>query len=301
MARRRLQAILATTVITTGLSAAPAMALPGLEDVTDPLEEVVEPVTDPIEEAVEPVEDVVEPVTETVSPVLERPAAEDDDPPPPPVEAGTGDGTLDVSADVDIAESDADGSPELELDATVTVLGTTVDVGDATDPVEDLVDPDPDPDPSTPPSDDPSSDDDPSSQGPLVQAPRVVGPGGLFAGGGLQPSGGDVREVQDPGGANAAAPAVTPAILRPGAGQGVSGGGSGGAGTTAPDVATTDDRMGADAAVEEPAVMAADGPGAADSTESSALLRLLAAAMVLATAGVWLHTTRQPGGGFRMS
>lgn len=306
MARRRLQAILATTVITTGLTVAPAMALPGLDDVTEPLEEVVEPVTDALEpvedvvsEVVEPVESAAEPVTDVVAPVLERPAAEED-PPPPPIEVGTGDGTLDVAADVDLGPSDADGSPEFEVDARITVLGTTIDLGEATDPVEDAIDPDPEP--TTPPA-----DGDESSHGPVLSPPRITGPGGLQVGGGVEPSGGEVRTVGDTTGRDAGAPAATPAVFRPGAGttagaggqgsQGSLGGSTGGSATTVPDVATPGD--GADS-VEDPAVMASEG-GPVDTTETSALLRILATAMVLGTAGIWFRATRQAGGGTRFA
>ena len=193
MARRRLQAILATTVITVGLSSGPVLAQE-LSGLTATVEETVTSTSGQLASTTEEVVDTLtgaaageatadpqpteQATTDQATTEQATTAASEDD---ALIDVGTGDGTLDVELDVDLAPSDEDGSPQLEVDGGITVGGEQVDVGGATDPIEEVVDPDPAPSPSG----DTSSDQ--------TVEPRRDGPGGFFAGGGVVAAGDRTR------------------------------------------------------------------------------------------------------------
>jgi len=186
--------------LTLALRAAPAAAqdLGGLTDLVEETASTAEGVVSSVEETAT---EVVGTVTETVAPSSSEPApssstSEGDDP-LVDVQLGTGDGTLDVDLQVDVAPSDADGSPQLEIDGGATVADQHVDVGGATDPIEDAVDPDPAP--STAPEP-PASGGDGGTDGDTTPATaQPDGPGGFLEGGGVVAAGDDARPVPTPG------------------------------------------------------------------------------------------------------
>lgn len=259
MGRRRLQTILATTIATAGLSAAPAWA--GVGDLTDTLEDTVTTVTEEVE---------------TV----------------------TGDGTLDVDLDVDAAPSDEDGSPQLEIDGGVTIADQQVDLGSATDPVEDAVDPDPSPAPSPSPGTDGSdTQTDTSGTSTTPEGATASDDGVVAASTDARPL--DLAPWDSPLGQAIAAHG---ALDRGGFGVTRYGNGT----TTsvdrvpAPEVAPRDTPVASpqfvvpDGEAETPAVLATGlAPEPGGEGPIPGLLRVLAAAMVLGTAAVWTRAIRQ--------
>lgn len=302
MARRRLQTILATTVLAAGLSTVPAWAGPGLGDLTDPVEETVTEAT----------EDVVDTATETVTgdttseptPEPTDTASEGDD---STIDVGTDDGTLDVDLDVDIAPSDEDGSPQLEIDGGATIADQDVDLGSVTDPIEDAVDPDPAPNPSPSPESDGDTSSDTTDEN--TTESRSGGSGGFLSGGGVVAAGDGARPFGTPQDSDG-----TPRGSALGQGfaafgaldRGSFGAQRYGGGTMALD--RVPDPEVAPPLYESPQiadptpleVQQAETPVLAngmspDGSEGpmSAMLRALAAAMVLGTGVVWTRATRK--------
>ena len=324
MARRRLQAILATTVITVGLSAGPALGQE-LAGLTETLEETVASTTEEVATATEEVASTTEQVVGTVTGGLAEQATSSDEPTDAaspdeattsgssdPAEAeseddalidlGTGDGTLDVELDVDLAPSDEDGSPQLEVDGGLTVGGEHVDVGGLTDPIEDAIDPDEEPAPEQGGSSDETVDY------------QHEGSGGFLAGGGVVAAGDSPRPATTD---------TTGSSTRSSGGQGftsfslANGGGDSfglqrfGGGTmdldavADPEVAPPAAAPG-DAGFDEfpeapevaegsegvtPTVLATQAP-ASDDSPLATILRALAGALVLATGAAWTRATR---------
>lgn len=291
MARRRLQMILATTTITVGLAAAPAAAQDLIGEATSTVEDTVTTVEETTTEVVDTVEETVSPSTsETDEPLLD-------------VEEGTGDGTLDVDLEVDVAPSDDDGSPQLEVDGGATVGGETVDVGSATDPIEDAVDPDPAP---APEQREPGNEGETSSDAEQPRA-RHTGPGGVLEGGGVVAAGTGTRPVEAPGDTPAARSlgsgfAAFGALDRGGFGFSRHGGGTMSLDAVPdPEVAPpavaeapveTPQVLDPEFAPETPAVFASGMAPGTDDGPMSGLLKALAAAMVLGTGATWTRATR---------
>ena len=302
MARRRLQAILATTAITVGITAVPAMAqqMPNLTDtVDDTLTQVTEEVstaTDDLVDTVVPTEDTTpeEATAENASPEPSEEPSEDDT----LLDVGTGDGTLDVDLDVDVAPSDEDGSPQLEIDGGLTVADQEIDLGSATDPVEQVIDPDP--------AEPTAGEEEPATS----DTSHHGGPDGFLTGGGVVAAGDDARPVFTTG----------TTTTRSGSASGSrsygswNGGSFGlqrfGGGTAhmdrvpdpevAPPAAAT---QGVDEFAEfpeapevagesTPAVLATGMPDAGSDSPLVAVLRALAGALVLATGAAWTRTAR---------
>ena len=310
MARRRLQAILATTAITVGITAVPAMAqeLPTLTDtVQDTLTQTTEELSSVTDEVVGT---VTEAPTEEATSTETATSTSDAEPTPEPSEepsseddtlldVGTGDGTLDVDLDVDVAPSDEDGSPQLEIDGGVTVADQELDLGEITDPIEDAVDPDPEP-----------TEDTSSDQAATEDTSRTDGPGGFLAGGGVVAAGDDAR------------PATTSSTTSSGSGGttgsrsvGTWDGGSFGlqryGGGTVHTNRVPDPEVAPPAAAPEgvdefaefpetpevaegstPAVLATGMPDTGADSPLVAVLRALAGALVLATGAAWTRATR---------
>ena len=305
MARRRLQAILATTVITVGITAAPAMAqeLPGLTDtVDDTLTQVTEEVSTATSDVVDTLVPTEDATTEDATAEPSEEPSEDDT----LLDVGTGDGTLDVDLDVDVAPSDEDGSPQLEIDGGITVADQEVDLGDATEPIEQAIDPDPAEPTSTETSSETSTEEEAATDGTSHRG----GPDGFLAGGGVVAAGDGARPVFTTG----------TTTTRSGSASGSrsygawDGGSFGvqryGGGTmhmnrvpdpeVAPPAAAP---QGADEFAEfpeapevagesTPAVLATGMPDSGTDSPLVAALRALAGALVLATGAAWTRRTR---------
>lgn len=301
MARRRLLTILATTVAAVGLTTGPVMAQ-DLAGLTSTVEDSVTSTTDSLSSTTE---DVVDTLT---GGALQQDTATGDDPESEPeaspsaseddalIDLGTDDGTLDVELDVDLAPSDEDGSPQLEVDGGATIGGQEIDLGGATDPIEDAIDPDPAPSPSEEPT---GGTDAPST-------PRADGPGGFLSGGGVVAAGNDPRPVDDgstPTGSSLEGVAAWGALDRGSFGLQRYGGGTMQldrvAGpevapplASAPQGAEALDELPDVAQERTPAVLATQGPGGGDDSPLVAALRALAAALVLATGAAWTRATK---------
>lgn len=259
MARRRLMTILATTCV-AGMVTAPALATP-LDLVTEPVEEVVTEVETVVETVTEPVDESVteaESTTETVT-----------------------DSVTEAESTGDVVES----TTEVVTETTETV----------TDPVEDLIAPD-DPDPSPSPSDSGTSSEGERRAEPT--APTTSdGPGGLLPGGGVVAAGGDARPAGSDGGATTSSRGTTAGGGFDLDGIGVTRFGGGTASTSrvpdpevAPPLADDPGVVEAPSVLEPetPAVLAGGvGASAEDGGVVTALLRALAAAMVLGTGAAW--------------
>lgn len=298
MARRRLLTILATTVVAGGLSAAPAFAGP-LDDLTGGLEDTVTTVT----EGVQGVTDgVVDGLTGGAS--SQGGASTEGD--PSTLDLGTGDGTLDIDLDVDVAPSDEDGSPQLEIDGGVTVADQEIDLGSATDPIEDAVDPDPAPAPSPAPTTGTATAHDTDGEA-SPSSPTMTG--------GRLPEGDGVVAASTGDGPQAFSPEDSPFARA--VGEGFAGAGAlprtsfgvkrhGGDAMSVDQVPDPEVAPPVDTAVdspwtaappaepETPAVLATDtAAGATDDSPVPGLLRVIAAAMVLGTGAVWTRAFRR--------
>lgn len=325
MARRRLNTILATTTLAAGLSVAPAWGQ-SLGDLTDIVEETVTETTEVVEDTTGTVTDTVEDTASTLEDTLTGGGEGTEDATEDSTEDSSEGAPLDVDLKVDIAPEDEDGSPQLEVDGGVTVGDQTVDVGSITDPIEEVVDPDPSPsDPS--PSDPAPSDPSPSPDANQPDAPddhqtdtsstsRDGGDdstpasrlGGLLEGGGVTAAGDEPRPADvpgssedDPGRAGRTVGESFAAFAANNRGSNVSRSGSSTTGSGSADSSEIAPPQVADPAdpsfeqfpasqVEEPSVVAtraaADGPAGS----TGAVLKALAALMVVGTGVAFKRT-----------
>lgn len=317
MARRRLITILATTTLAAGLSVAPAWGQ-GLGDLTSSLEETVDETTGAVEDLVEDTTEVVEDTLEETTDTLtgssngDGPTLDTND---LPVLDELDDVPLDVDLQLDVAPQDEDGSLQLEIDGGVNVGDQTVDVGSVTDPIEDVVDPDPAPAPDAGDEgnegnegNEGAEDDDESVTG--TSSDSVVRddvwddarPGGVLEGGAVTAAGTEPRTADTPDsgsspGQSRSGTALGESFAAFVAGNRGSDWSRGGAGSSlsrsevpAPRVAGPHDpafEAFPDAQVEEPDVMATPIASGEPIDPREALLRWVAAAMVLGTAIVF--------------
>lgn len=319
MARRRLQTILAATLLALGLSTAPAWAGP-LDPIGDAVGQVTEEVASVTDQVTQTTQDVVDTVTEPLtggasSDPTSSPSASESD--PSTIDVGTGDGTLDVDLDVDIAPSDEDGSPQLEIDGGVTIADQEVDLGSATDPLEEAIDPDPEPQPAPSAPGDGSdtatggdggstTDDGTTAGGDSGDRDGGLtgdGPGGFLPGGGVIAAGDTPRPVDDgaPSGSSVGEGLAAYGAIGRGYGAQRYGGGTVATGDVPdPEVAPPSYeqpriavRTPQELEPESPVLASGAASGPVSDSPLAGLLRAFAAAMVLGTGAAWTRASRE--------